>query len=240
MLGAGFWPYTYLTLGLVLMGALAVVWYVWLYLPSLRVALAGLVGAVLEVVSENWYFRDYWHPVTLLHYPWSFPEDALYGFAISALAVCAYPFWLRYKYVATPQRMPEWRSWAIVGAALGAFAVMMTVGQQALHINSLQVAMIAFAVIGAVGVVFRPDLLKVGLWAGLIMGLVAFGGYELGLNLINGHAFLAHVELFPAHDWRIPSNTPGDELVWNVARGFCFAVMLPLATGWRLAPRKAR
>jgi len=208
---------------------------IWILRPDLRrtIAYAGLAGGIIEVVSEYWYLQDYWAPPSILGFP--APEDFLYGFGVTALAACAVPFWFRRTYVGSRPRPLR-----IAGAvlAVATWVMMMATLTQDSTFVSLWVAATGFAYVGLIACIVRPDLLWVGLAAGLMMGLLSLAGFWLGLNhLIDGNAFLNHVLLHPGSsgDIRILGQVPLDEIVWNVARGFCIAVMYPALAGKQLS-----
>ncbi len=226
--------YLYLSLaGLVCLGSLVVA----ITRPDLRrpIMIAGLAGGLIEAVSELWYFHDYWHPPTLLAFPT--PEDLLYGFGVTALAVCAVPFWFNGRYQRIG-RSPSGQTRTIAIIAFTGFAAaIMTTAVWTGWLSSIWAACLCYAVLGIIGCSLVPELTIAGIWGGLIMGLLALVGYWIGLNhLIDGNAFLNRVLLHPHQpgDIRILGQVPFDEVVWNTARGFCFAVVYPLLAGVRI------
>jgi hypothetical protein len=230
------WRFTYLLLGgLVCLGALVV----FAVRPDLRrpIVTTGLIGAAVEAVAELWYLQDYWRPPTLL--PWPTPEDLLYGFGVTALATCAVPFWLRRQYV--PYTGPRThRGWAAV--PLCGLGATLLIGYLFPIVPSIWVVAIAFRVSALLAFLVRHDLWWAGLAAGVIMGVVATIGYGIGLNyVIDGKAFLDHVLLLHGcWDIRILGNIPLDEIAWNIARGWCVAMLYPLLTTQRLEPLRPK
>lgn len=231
------WHYTYLLLGcMVDLGALVVYWV----RADLRrpIIAAGVIGGGLEAISEVWYLHDYWRPLTL--WVWPTPEDLLYGFGTTALAVCAVPFWFRCRYVPLANT-PARKKWVIV--PLAAFGIGMSCVGRTHFLPSIWAATLLFMTVGSVACVIRRDLLRIGMIGGLIMGLVATIGYGIGLNfVIDGAAFLDHVLLIAGTPWdiRILGNVPLDEVAWNIMRGWCVAVLYPLLTAQQLIPQRAK
>ena len=222
-----------------LMFSLAMMMYAWR--PDLRrpILVTGAMGSIIEIGSDlAWYLRDYWHPPTILPVP--VIEDALFGFGVTAFAACAVPFWCLRQYVPKTGVTSVNSSDIIrrVATLLLCFAVAVSVLQALTSINSIWLATTCFLIAGVVASIMQADVWWVGPVAGLIMGILALGGYFLGLDiLIDGDAFLRQVYVLYGTrlDMRIPgTNVLLDELVWFFARGWCMASLYTLLTQQRL------
>jgi hypothetical protein len=229
----------YLALALLMFTAAMLV-YAWRSDLRRPILIAGTVGMIIEVGSDlSWYLQDYWRPPTVL--PWPVVEDLFFGFGVTALAVCAVPVWClrRYEPLRAPQDGCRNRKavWGAVILLLG-FAAAMTLTQVLTDINSILAATLYFLGVGVAASALRRDIWWVGPVAGLIMALVAFIGYFLGLDvLIDGDAFLRLVYLpyGTSLDVRVPgTNVLVDELAWFFARGWCIAAVYPLLLQQRL------
>jgi hypothetical protein len=196
----------------------------------------GVIGGGIEVLSELWYLNDYWQPPTVIPL---FIVDFLYGFATSALAVCAVPFWsfVVRRRLAYDTNQTEGDNCRFLLFLIPAFAGVMSLMQAFTAIPSIWTASGCFVLGGVFACYFRRDLLMPGIVAGIIMGTVAAVGYGIGLNwLVDGKAFLTQVYLLSGTKWdiRVLGQVPLDEIVWNMARGWCFALMYPFISGRRL------
>ena len=206
--------------------------------PDLRRAAvsAGLVGAGIESISEIWYERDYWHPLTVLPFP--APEDILYGFGVTALAVGAVPFFTNRRYTPT-EPTSDRRSWLILLLAgfFGGLAWLPAL----IGVPSIWIAGGLFFAGGVIGLTRRPELWWVGLIGGVVMGGGMLAGYAISLNwLINGDSYLNQVLVTAGSRWdiRIFGQVPFDEVVWNAARGWCMAILYPVLSGQKLVSRR--
>ena len=234
--------YLYLDLAL---GLIAVLVLVWITRRDLRsvILTVGPVGSLIEMVTDQlWYKHDYWHPPVLLPAHMALIEDALYGFAATALAACAVaylvpPPWARSRRIYQEGRRPR-HAFAWLATTLLAYVAMIELLVRLTHLNSTWAASASFAVIGLVGIYVRRNLWRLGLIAGLIMAAGMFLVYFVGLDyVVDGDAFLRHIYLLygTRADIRVPgTNVLLDELAWNLCRGWCVAVMYPLLTGKRL------
>lgn len=197
---------------------------------------AGLAGGALESVAEIWYLQDYWRPLTLLPLPT--PEDFCYGFGLTMLTVCVAPIVLRERYVEREVIGVGWR--LTVGLMIAFCLVMETMMVSRPRLPSIWTAVALFVLAGFLGCIMHPELVVPALLVAVVMGGVATVGYTVGLDIVvDGKVFLRQVLLLQNTHWdvRVFGNVPLDEIVWNMARGFCVAVLYPAISGRELAPR---
>jgi len=234
----------YLVLGCI---HLAVALAIYAKRPDLRrtIITMGSIGGFVEVMSEVWYEKDYWHPLTVVQ-GWPAPEDFIYGFGVTAMAVCVAPVLVSCTYV--PDNPSDKRPFKNIGTAYTAtmiaasFAAFMMVGFS-IEFPSIWNATSCYFAIGLGLLTGGWRFAKFGLLAALVMGVFAAVGYGIGLNfLIDGDAFLRKIWLLYGTDWdiRIVGNVPLDEVAWNVVRAWCFAILYPVLTWQRLAPLPSR
>src|SRR5258706_14284145 len=97
--------YIYLLLVLLLLAALTSMLWARRDLRNMGLSV-GLAGGLAGLISEIWFFRDYWRPPTLLGVAHISPEDFLFGFAIGALAAVVYPALTRRRLVPVSRANP--------------------------------------------------------------------------------------------------------------------------------------
>lgn len=195
----------------------------------------GLLGAALGMFSELFYFRDYWLPPTTMGIGKVSPEDAIFGFSVTALSVMAYPL-VRKQVLANADRPKRLHIYGLLLAGgLG-----LVVGSVFIFgINSIVATTFACLVVGYVMLRLRPDLLRAGL-------------YAAGLNTLL--ALIIYIPLFTfwaPEFWNVywllndtslgiilPGNIPLVELWWYAASSFAAGVTYPFITGQRFVPAK--
>lgn len=234
----------YLLLGCIYLAAALAVY---VKRPDLRRAIVvmGCVGGFLEAISEVWYLKDYWRPITVVP-GWPAPEDFIYGFGVTALTVCVVPVLARCNYVpAIPNGDRPLKKIATAYVAIlisVAFAVMMSLTVDLVDLPSIWMATLCFFAFGLGVLLYRENrqFILQGLLCGIFMGLLSLGGYAVGLNfVVDGDAFLREVLITYNTKWdmRVAGNVPLDEVAWNTARGWCFGLLYPALTWQRFALR---
>lgn len=229
--------YLYLVLGLIfLVPSMAVA--VWRRDLRHDVIKVGLIGAVWGPISEFWFFRDYWHPASVLGNP--LLEDVIYGAGISAAASCVYKVVARRTYSAKPGgRRTHYREAGLIAIFyVGAMIIL----EMTLGVNSILVAVGVYIVAAAYIVYRRRDLWIASLCSAIIMGLIALVGYGIGLN------FLVHEPATLSALWELYKKplgitilgyVPLTEVIWYAAWGSLLGVIYEFATGLRLVPLRA-
>ncbi len=170
---------TYLFLGLLLILPWTVIYVV---KPALRKKMlkTGVMGGLMGFISEYWYFKDYWHPPTLLGQSVVSIEDFLFGFSVTGLAAIIYEatFNIKLQPGAKPRKKLFGRLFL-----LGIMAMMcLNVG---LGINSIVVSSIVFLVCACIMAALRPDLAVQGIISGALMLVVVLPVYLLLFDLLN-------------------------------------------------------
>jgi hypothetical protein len=227
--------YLYLALGLILL------------IPAVGVAIlrrdlrravitVALIGAAWGPISEIWFFRDYWHPASVLGSP--LLEDMIYGAGIVAVASCIYKVVAQKTYVPLePHRTHYPETGAVLVLYIGSMAIFST----GLGVNSILVAIGVYMVAAAYIIVRRHDLLIPSVSSAILMGLIAVFGYGIGLNyLVPEPTTLAHIWLLYKKPLGLTvlGYVPVTEVAWYAAWGALLGVLYEFATGNSLTPLK--
>lgn len=193
----------------------------------------AIFGAIWGPISEFWFFRDYWHPQSVLGNP--VLEDMIYGAGISATASCIYKVLARKSYDRLGRRQKtHFRETAAIALV---YVVAMIVLEMGLGVNSILVA-IGVYIAGASYILYRRrDLLMASVCSCVMMGLLALGGYGIGLNfIINGPKTLSQIWLLYHKPLGITllGYVPLTEVMWYAAWGSLLGILYEFATGRRL------
>ena len=222
--------YVFLLLGLALLAC----WVgIWVARPDLRRPLVkvSLVGAAAGLVSELWYFRDYWRPPTVLdptgRRGWVSPEDALFGFAVAGVGFAANKVVFRRRLVeGAPRRYPQ-----AAGLALAGLAALL-VGTNLLGVNSILVSSGAFVAAAVVMAAVRRDLLRPALEAGFLLLAVVLPVY---LVLFDGLAPRYWDRYWLLHGTSLGATVLGEipvtEILWYTAWGAFAGIAYEFTTG---------
>ena len=166
----------------ILAGALLMVWMILFGVRAdLRASMLreSCVGGIAGLLAELWYFRDYWHPPTLMGQTRLSPEDFVVGFAITGIGRALYDVLLRYK------DGPEGTARNTMLAALFLAGVAgLVMGNTILGWNSCITSEGIFAALTAVMVYLRPDLGRAALGFALLLGALGFGLYLIIFGLL--------------------------------------------------------
>ncbi len=222
--------FTYLLLTIPFLAFVAVIF---IKRPDLHrfIVKAGILGAITAVVSEVWYFQDYWRPLNIFG-GIAIPsiEDLLFGFGVVALGATAPLFILRLK---KSSHGSHGRRNALVAALI--IVATLIVFVSLLHINSMVVSYVIFLVIVGLGLQRYPHLLKPALLSGLVLVLLASATYAtlflLDPTYIGKHFLLSGNPLAPT----LFGFMPLTELIWYFSWGMAATVLHDLLNGKKAA-----
>jgi len=140
----------------------------------------SVIGGLAGFIAEYWYFKDYWHPPTVLGQTTICPEDFLFGFTVTGLAVALYEFVFTKSVAKSAKKRKKFFSRLFLSgiAAMMVFSIV-------LHVNSIVVSCCCFLVFTAVMVYKRPDLLTQALLSGLLLLCIVLPVYAILFDLIN-------------------------------------------------------
>jgi lycopene cyclase-like protein len=227
--------FVFLLLGLALLGYWVVIWLV---RPDLRRPLLkiSLVGAVAGLVSELWYFRDYWRPPTLLdptgRLGWISPEDALFGFTVAGVAFAANKVVFRRQLVeGAPRRYP-------VSAGLCLAGVAALVGAtNLLGVNSILVSSAAFVMAALAMGAMRPDLLRPAVESGGLLLAAVLPVYLVLFDVLSpGYWDRYWLLRGTALGVTVLGHIPVTEILWYTSWGALAGIAYEFTTG-RVAAR---
>jgi hypothetical protein len=191
--------------------------------PDLRrfIIRIGIMGGIAGIISEAWYFQDYWRPQTLLGTGVASIEDFLFGFGVVGLGAALPLFILKQP----PVSKTSGRTKRLLIIVIGAVAALVLF-TSLLGVNSIVSSYFIFLGIAVAGIVKWPRLWKPMLVSagGLIVtGAVTYWlvsltitpGYLEEAYLIHGHA------LAPIFFGFLPLT----ELIWFAGWGFAAAAL---------------
>lgn len=206
--------YTYLLISLLLF----VPWLtIYSYGKGLRKKMlkVSIMGGLAGFIAEYWYFKDYWHPPTLMGQSIISIEDFLFGFTIMGIAVSVYEFVFSIKKqsVYKNRRKLFGRMFLVGVLSLMLFNIV-------LGINSIIVSCAVFAAFTIFILFLRPDLLLQAVTSGVLTVAIVLPVYALLFNVINpaywdSYWFLARTKLGVT----VLGNIPVTELSWYFTLG---------------------
>lgn len=217
---------TYLLIGALLLLPWAVIY---LLKPSLRKMMlkTSVMGGLAGFIAEYWYFKDYWHPPSLLGNTVISIEDFLFGFTVTGLSVSIYMVFFP---GITEKRAKNRRK--LFGAMFLCGVAAMMVLNILLGYNSIIVSCACFIFFTAFMLALRPDLMVQALLSGVLMVVVILPVYAFLFDLLNTgywdrYWLLARTPL----GIRVLGHIPVTELTWYFTWG-CFAgIAHSFATG---------
>jgi hypothetical protein len=201
-----------------------------------RVAIVyGLIGSVVQVLTEIAYTRDYWAPPTVLNTRISI-EDVFFGFGITTVPLLSYPVLRRCGYGPRERR-------GHLGTYLGfggTTIVVLFIGTSVLGCNSIIASCVLLGSFTVIICALRPDLMRPALFA---------------VSVTTAAALVCYVTLFDfiAPDWwsrywklgggrlgvTILGNVPLTELMCYVTWAGFAVTQHPFIFGRAFRPRPA-
>lgn len=208
---------TYLLIGFFLLLPWGVIYII---KPSLRKKMlkTSFMGGLAGFIAEYWYFKDYWHPPTLLGQTVISAEDFLFGFAVTGLSVAVYQTFFN---VNTLKQYKSRKKLFGIMFLCGVAAMMVL--NVLLQFNSIVVSCTCFMAFTAFMITLRPDLFKQAILSGILMLVVVLPIYALLFDLLNTgywdrYWLLARTRLGVT----VLGHIPVTELTWYFSWG-CFA-----------------
>ena len=216
----------FLLLGLCLLAA----WGVFAALrEDLRAPMLKLsaVGAVAGLVSEIWYFRDYWRPPTLAGVGRPSLEDALFGFAVTGVGFAV-------SKVVHGRRLTTGapRRYGTTAALAAGGFVALAAGTGLFGWNSIFVSSAAFLAAAAVMAALRPDLAGTALESALLLVVIVVPVYVVLFDVVSP-AYWDRYWLLAgtAFGTRVLGNIPVTELLWYASWGALAGIGYEFTTG---------
>ena len=190
----------------------------------LKVSIMGGLGGF---VAEYWYFKDYWHPPTLMGQSIVSIEDFLFGFTIMGIAVSVYEF----AFSVTKEQVYKKRK-KLFGRMFLVGVISLMLFNIVFGINSIIVSCAVFVAFTIFILILRPDLLLQAITSGVLTVLVVLPVYALLFNVVNpsywdSYWFLARTKLGVT----VLGNIPVTELSWYFTLGSFVGAAHSFASG---------
>lgn len=220
------YKYGYLFLGIFL-------FLIWILFYVLRKDLrrkqlkVSWLGGLAGLIAEYWYFKDYWHPYSILGRKIVSPEDFIFGFTITGISVVVYDVFFKAKdevYVVNNKKI--FGNMFLLGiGSLFLFNIF-------LGYNSIFVSSITFIILTLYMLSKRVDLLKEAFFSGLFVLIMMLGVYHILFNLIfldfwDKCWLLAKTK----YGITIYGNIPLTEMIWYFTWGSFSGVAYNFASG---------
>ncbi|HAH54441.1 MAG TPA: hypothetical protein DCM02_03925 [Flavobacterium sp.] len=211
---------------------------IWILFYALRKDLrrklikVSLFGGFAGLISEYWYFKDYWQPHSIFGIKTISPEDFIFGFSIAGISVVVYDIFFK----TTDE------AFFINNKKIFGLMILMSIGSFFLFIdylgyNSIFVTSITLIIFTIYMLIQRSDLWKEALFSGLIVLIMAFVSYHIIFNFI----FLDFWDKYwllskTKYGITIYGNIPLTELLWYWTWGSFAGVAYNFASGKRKIP----
>ena len=219
--------YLYLILSLILLSTWGGIFWLREDLRK-KMIRASFIGGVAGILAELWYFTDYWRPPTLTGIATISPEDFILGFAVTGIAMTIYDVVLQTTDSAGER--PHRRAFFIL--FLCGLASLLIFGTF-LKFNSCIVSEAAFIAAALVMCVMRPDLLKVSLISGALLGLIGFILYLILFTWLAPEFWKTYWLLAGTRLGITLEGVPVTEIAWYVSWGMLAGVAHNFAAGKR-------
>lgn len=188
---------------------------------------ASVMGGLAGFVAEYWYFKDYWHPPTIMGKSVISFEDFIFGFTITGISVTIYETTFISTFAKDKKKRKKLFS---IMFLCGVSA--MVIFNQLLGANSIIVSCTVFMLFTTFMITLRPDLLRVAFFSGLLMIAVVLPVYTLLFDLLNtdywdDYWLLARTPL----GITVLGNIPVSELCWYFSWGSFAGIAHHFASG---------
>ncbi len=196
---------------------------IWLVIIAIRKDLVrkmikpSLLGGIMGILAEFWYFKDYWRPPSILGQGVASIEDFLVGFFITGIAVSIYDMVFGFKNISGKKPHRLFFSLLFVLGISSLMILNIWVG-----INSILVSEAAFLLCTIIIILMRKDLLRPALMSGLLMVLVILPIYVLLFDVLSPNFWhLYWLVNQTKFDILVFGDIPLTELFWYFSWG-CF------------------
>jgi hypothetical protein len=192
-----------------------------------KILLSGFIGGFVGIISEFWYFTDYWRPPQIIN---GIPqlEDYLFGFLVTGISVSIYD--LVFSRITDKEEKPH-KKLTLLLFFIG--LVSLLVFNNFLNINSILVSSLTFNTLALVMIYFRRDLLKRAVGTGLLLVIVITPIYVLLFDWV-APEYWAKYWLLAGNSFGITilGNVPLTELLWYFSWGFLGGIIYDFTGGY--------
>jgi len=187
---------------------------------------AGVIGGIVGLISEAWYFHDYWRPPSLFGVATPSIEDFLFGFGIVAFAATL-PLVIFNEKRAERTAGSRKRGVLLLLSSLGGIVVLASI----FHINSVIVSFLVFGGLGLFILIKRPQSTKKALLTGIILAGIALITYS-GIHFFSPNYFTAYYLLSAQPiGVTILGLMPVTEFLWYFLWGLAGSVIFEYISG---------
>ncbi|UGU14936.1 hypothetical protein LS482_14690 [Sinomicrobium kalidii] len=192
---------------------------------------ASVMGGLAGLIAEFWYFRDYWRPPSSVGLATVSPEDFLFGFFITGLAVSVYDVVFRRTFSNGEQRRKKHFAFLFL-TGIGALFLF----NNWLGFNSIFVSSIAFIIFSVIMASIRKDLWIPLLVSGILTLLIIIPVYAIIFNLISPTYWDSYGLLSGTpYGATVLGNVPLTELLWYFSWGCMAGIAYDFASGKKKA-----
>lgn len=186
----------------------------------------GLVGGIMGILAEYWYFRDYWRPPTLFGERIVGIEDYIIGFALFGVG----------GYIHSSFTKKEIDFEKQTGARNKDFFILFLIGcgsltlfSAILGIHSGYITFLTFFLLSVYIWFQRPDLIRLSIISAFATLAVSLAIYYLNFNLLFPHFWDKYGMLDkPVLGYKL-LNIPLSEMLWH----FTWAMLCSMFRGYR-------
>lgn len=210
--------YTYLFLSLLLLAIwLIIFWFLQNGARKILIKIS-VIGGLAGLISELWYFKDYWHPPSLLGNARISLEDFLFGFAFVGIAATIYKVIFKKD---NERHKKGYKTMFFIFFVIGVFSLLLF--NNLLKFNSIFVSSFIFLILSLIMVFVRKDLMVQSIMSGILSLLVIIPIYILLFNFMFPNYWDKYWLLADTtFGIKVIGNIPMTELLWYFSCG-CFA-----------------
>lgn len=187
----------------------------------------GLVGGLMGIIAEVWYFHDYWKPPMIWKTGWPGIEDFIIGFAMFGVGGYIHSSFtnkeLDYERQSPAKNRDFFILWLIGCLSLTVFSLI-------LKIHSGYVTFLTFMGLAVFIWIQRPDLIRLSLISGFATLLIVILIYYITFGILYPHFWDTYGML---NEEPILGNKileiPVSEMLWH----FSWAVLCSMFRGYR-------
>ena len=187
----------------------------------------GIYGAVIAMITEPLFIKDYWSPPPLFGIEGFYLfEDFCYGFLLVGISITIYDFIFGTRSVRSDKKRRVY-SYVLVAIILGLFAFFGMV----LGYNTTLVISYNMIIAGIVMILLRQDLLVPAVLSGVLVVIVSTAIYMVLFNLLLPNWWSSYWKLANEPYAYYIFGIPWTEYLWYFALGFFISIIHDFSHG---------